>query len=33
MPSIIPERRGVNFKEVFQSSLEQVREMAVQQLG
>jgi len=33
MPSITPERRGVNFKEVFQSSLEQVREMAVQQLG
>ena len=33
MPSINPERRGVNFKEVFQSSLEQVREMAVQQLG
>jgi len=33
MPSINPERRGVNYQEVFATSLEQVRALATQQLG
>ncbi len=33
MPSINPERRGVNYQAVFASSLDRVRAMATQQLG